>query len=62
LMYWETPRDIASCGILGILRRDGASKIKADETLTSIECVRYREAGMGPASLHTTWMQEAIIK
>jgi glutamate synthase domain-containing protein 1 len=42
LMYWETPRDIASCGILGILRRDGASKIKADETLTSIECVRYR--------------------
>jgi glutamate synthase domain-containing protein 1/glutamate synthase domain-containing protein 3 len=47
LMYWETPRDIASCGILGILRRDGASKIKADETLTSIECVRYRGSRYG---------------
>jgi glutamate synthase domain-containing protein 1 len=46
-MYWETPRDIASCGILGILRRDGASKIKADETLTSIECVRYRGSRYG---------------
>jgi glutamate synthase domain-containing protein 1 len=47
LMYWETPRDIASCGILGILRREGASKIRADETLTSIECVRYRGSRYG---------------
>ena len=46
-MYWETPRDISSCGILGVLRREGAAKIRADETLSSIECVRYRGSRYG---------------
>jgi len=45
--YWEYPRRIAGCGILGILRREGSPKIRAEETLSSIECVRYRGSKYG---------------
>ncbi|MEM1953557.1 MAG: hypothetical protein QXG52_01230 [Candidatus Caldarchaeum sp.] len=40
-------RVISGCGILGILRKEAASKIRAEETLSSIECVRYRGSRYG---------------
>lgn len=43
----ETRREIAACGILGVLRRWGAEKVKADEAVSSIECVRFRGSRYG---------------
>ncbi|MEM4281800.1 MAG: hypothetical protein QXQ70_06285 [Candidatus Caldarchaeum sp.] len=43
----ETLRNISGCGILGILRRHDAPKIRARDTLSSIECVRYRGSKLG---------------
>ncbi|MEM4189841.1 MAG: hypothetical protein QW544_04945 [Candidatus Caldarchaeum sp.] len=43
----DTLMNISGCGILGVLRRKDASKVKASETLSSIECVRYRGSKLG---------------
>jgi glutamate synthase domain-containing protein 1/glutamate synthase domain-containing protein 3 len=37
----------SGCGILGIMRKQGASKVRVEETLNSIECVRYRGSRLG---------------
>ncbi|MEM0384253.1 MAG: hypothetical protein QXV27_05355 [Candidatus Caldarchaeum sp.] len=39
--------NISGCGILGILRRRDAAKIKAQDAVSSIECVRYRGSKLG---------------
>ncbi|MEM2872255.1 MAG: hypothetical protein QW217_07445 [Candidatus Caldarchaeum sp.] len=39
--------NISGCGILGILRRSDAAKIKAQDAVSSIECVRYRGSKLG---------------
>jgi len=46
-MMDDMSRVISGCGILGILRREGAPKIKVADTLSSIECVRYRGSRYG---------------
>ncbi len=46
-MVIELPRNIGACGIYGVLRKQGARKIKAEETLASIECVRFRGSSLG---------------
>ncbi|GBC69332.1 Glutamate synthase [NADPH] large chain [archaeon HR01] len=43
----EIPHVKSGCGILGIMRRPGSEKVHASETLTSIECVRYRGSRLG---------------
>ncbi|MEM4374414.1 MAG: glutamate synthase [Nitrososphaerota archaeon] len=37
----------SGCGILGVMRKLGGSKVGVDETLTAIECVRYRGSRLG---------------
>jgi len=37
----------AGCGILGLLRKRRAAKIRAEEALTAIECVRFRGSNLG---------------
>lgn len=46
-MAVELPRNLGACGIYGVLRKKHARKIKAEETLASIECVRFRGSNLG---------------
>ncbi|MDW7978031.1 MAG: hypothetical protein RMH74_04420 [Candidatus Caldarchaeum sp.] len=39
--------NISGCGILGVLRRWSAPKVRAEEAVSSIECVRYRGSKLG---------------
>ncbi len=43
----ELPTVKSGCGILGILRKRDAAKIRAQEALGSIECVRFRGSKLG---------------
>ncbi|MEM4494433.1 MAG: hypothetical protein QXE96_01360 [Candidatus Caldarchaeum sp.] len=43
----ETRREISACGILGVLRRRDAEKVRAEEAVSSIECVRFRGSRYG---------------
>jgi glutamate synthase domain-containing protein 1 len=60
----EEFRSISGCGILGMLRKAGAPRIRAEEALCSIECVRYRGSkyGAGFAAYNVEGVCEGLFK